>query len=78
MDCDKTNAGCEGGNMDYAFEWVVANGGIDSETNYPYSGAVETCRTKKVSFLFFLLAFCKYVTFASRRVNVHSLTIIIE
>ena len=49
MDCDKANDGCEGGYMDYAFEWVVANGGIDTERNYPYTGLDETCNIKKVS-----------------------------
>lgn len=37
--------------MDYAFEWVMHNGGIDTETNYPYSGADGTCNVAKVLFL---------------------------
>ncbi|XP_064968736.1 cysteine protease XCP1-like [Musa acuminata AAA Group] len=47
IDCDKTNAGCQGGYMDYAFEWVVKNKGIDTESNYPYTGQNEACNTIK-------------------------------
>ncbi|XP_028764934.1 low-temperature-induced cysteine proteinase-like [Neltuma alba] len=47
VDCDTTNDGCDGGNMDYAFEWVISNGGIDTETNYPYTGADGTCNITK-------------------------------
>ncbi|XP_054800721.1 low-temperature-induced cysteine proteinase-like isoform X2 [Prosopis cineraria] len=47
VDCDTTNDGCEGGDMDYAFEWVINNGGIDTETNYPYTGKDGTCNITK-------------------------------
>ncbi|XVE51469.1 hypothetical protein DITRI_Ditri02bG0043300 [Diplodiscus trichospermus] len=47
VDCDSTNYGCEGGYMDYAFEWVISNGGIDTETDYPYTGVDGTCNTTK-------------------------------
>lgn len=48
IDCDKTNEGCEGGYMDYAFEWVISNEGINTESNYPYTGQDGTCNTEKV------------------------------
>ncbi|GAB2301212.1 hypothetical protein Dimus_035246 [Dionaea muscipula] len=47
VDCDSTNDGCEGGYMDYAFEWVISNGGIDTESDYPYTGEDGTCDTSK-------------------------------
>ncbi|CAI9087270.1 OLC1v1021304C1 [Oldenlandia corymbosa var. corymbosa] len=47
VDCDATNDGCDGGSMDYAFEWVITNGGIDTESNYPYIGSDGTCNATK-------------------------------
>lgn len=48
MDCDTTNYGCEGGYMDYAFEWVISNGGIDTEADYPYKFVDLACNITKV------------------------------
>ncbi|KAH7682107.1 Actinidain protein [Dioscorea alata] len=47
VDCDTTNDGCDGGYMDYAFEWVIKNGGIDTERDYPYTGQDGSCNTEK-------------------------------
>ncbi|XP_072998650.1 low-temperature-induced cysteine proteinase-like [Typha latifolia] len=47
VDCDTTSEGCEGGYMDYAFEWVVNNGGIDTESNYPYTGKDGICNIEE-------------------------------
>jgi len=45
--------GCSGGIMSKAIEWVVQNGGIDSEADYPYEAKSGTCdqakMTKKVA-----------------------------
>ncbi|KAM0057875.1 putative actinidain [Helianthus debilis subsp. tardiflorus] len=44
VDCDnKYNSGCNGGSMDYAFQFIVSNGGIDSESDYPYKGVGAVC-----------------------------------
>ncbi|XP_031123963.1 zingipain-2 [Ipomoea triloba] len=49
IDCDKSyNSGCEGGLMDYAYEFVVKNKGIDTEDDYPYKGKDNTCNNNKL------------------------------
>jgi cathepsin L len=47
VDCSGSagNQGCNGGLMDNAFDWIVSNGGICSESAYPYQGVQGTCQT---------------------------------
>ncbi|XP_049387834.1 cysteine proteinase RD21A-like [Solanum stenotomum] len=44
VDCDTMyNDGCNGGLMDYAFQFIISNGGIDTESHYPYKGIDHKC-----------------------------------
>lgn len=52
VDCDKTvNAGCGGGLMDYAYQFVIKNAGIDTEEDYPYIAREKNCNKEKVKSL---------------------------
>ncbi|KAI3981803.1 hypothetical protein MKX01_027788 [Papaver californicum] len=48
IDCDRgINVGCGGGLMAYAYEFIVKNGGISSERDYPYLATDNECDLQK-------------------------------
>jgi hypothetical protein len=51
MDCSKAygNDGCNGGYYRWAYSYVIANGGITTEANYPYTAKDGTCNKTKAA-----------------------------
>ena len=48
VDCDVAHDnGCNGGLMDFAFEFIKKNGGIDTEKDYKYQAEQESCSISK-------------------------------
>ncbi|KAF3657692.1 Thiol protease [Capsicum annuum] len=50
VDCDvySDNQGCGGGFMNNAFAFIIENGGITTQENYPYIGKEQSCNTRKL------------------------------
>lgn len=50
VDCDTVlDAGCEGGLLDTAFEYITTHGGLNTEANYPYTATDNTCNAKRAA-----------------------------
>ncbi|KAF8701390.1 hypothetical protein HU200_033623 [Digitaria exilis] len=51
VDCDVhgEDQGCEGGLMDDAFKFIIKNGGLTTESSYPYTAADGKCKSGSTS-----------------------------
>ncbi|NP_001356222.1 thiol protease SEN102 precursor [Zea mays] len=49
VDCDTLDDGCDGGISYRALRWIASNGGITTETDYPYTGTTDACNRAKLS-----------------------------
>mmetsp|Transcript_15277 Transcript_15277/g.40293 ORF Transcript_15277/g.40293 Transcript_15277/m.40293 type:complete len:496 (-) Transcript_15277:1023-2510(-) len=50
VDCDtEEDKGCGGGLMDYAYQFIMENGGIDTEEDYPYTATEGECEAIKLN-----------------------------
>ena len=49
VDCDKRDAGCNGGLPENAYQTILELGGLDLESEYVYDGKDESCVFNKSS-----------------------------
>lgn len=49
VSCSSANHGCSGGWPTRAFEFINSNGGINTETNYPYTASNGYCNSRKMA-----------------------------
>lgn len=51
IDCDvkSGNQGCQGGLMETAYTFIIENGGLTTEQDYPYEGVDGTCKMEKAA-----------------------------
>uniref|UniRef100_A0A1D1Y688 Cysteine proteinase RD21a n=1 Tax=Anthurium amnicola TaxID=1678845 RepID=A0A1D1Y688_9ARAE len=47
VDCDMSNTHCQPGHTHKAFKYIQRNGGIDTDTNYPYKARQEVCKSNR-------------------------------
>jgi len=45
VDCDTNDQGCNGGDPAEAMQWIISQGGQDTESCYPYTGTDGTCNS---------------------------------
>jgi cathepsin F len=43
VDCDTTDAGCDGGDPPTAYQFVMTEGGLEDDSDYPYTAQDGTC-----------------------------------
>ncbi|XP_078150063.1 senescence-specific cysteine protease SAG39-like [Carex rostrata] len=48
LDCTGKGS-CQGGNMEEAYKFVIRNGGLTTESNYPYTKKQGLCNSKRMS-----------------------------
>jgi len=43
VDCDNTDSGCEGGDPPTAYQFIMTEGGLEDDSDYPYTAQDGTC-----------------------------------
>jgi len=61
VDCDTSDAGCNGGNPETAYSYIKDAGGLETEKAYPYTAVDGTCHFKKAD-VYSTISDYKYAT----------------
>jgi len=60
VDCDKVDAGCDGGLPDQAYVYIMQAGGLESNDKYPYTAKDGKCKFDK-SLVVASISACTYI-----------------
>ena len=55
------NHGCQGGDIYNAYQYILANEGVDTSNGYPYRGRVSQCSTISILSCFCFFLFCSNI-----------------
>jgi len=51
VDCDNRNSGCNGGWYDTAWQYIKEEGGLEAQSDYPYTGRDGSCKAGQADFV---------------------------
>merc|ERR1712112_572926 len=51
VDCDTRDSGCNGGWYDWAWKYIDGEGGLEAQSDYPYTGREGSCKAGQNSFV---------------------------
>lgn len=82
VDCVEKSRGCYNGWHDQSYEWVVQNGGINTEADYPYTAEDGICNANKVCdsvteyiYMWYLLIYFYLLWLVHNRLTISSLSL---
>jgi C1A family cysteine protease len=62
VDCDRSDGGCSGGELDVPYDYITHNKGLCQRSDYAYEGVDATCDTRKCKTRYGNVNGCYYIS----------------